>query len=110
KVNCDVEEVPVSADKAIGISIIVNELITNSLKHAFCDRSSGTIRVASRARDKGVELVIGDDGCGIGNPSSGCEPFNAAKSGLGSKLVETFVRQLGASHVISSGKRGTIHR
>lgn len=109
-VDCDVEEVPVSADKAIEISIIVNELITNSLKHAFPDRESGTIRVSSRARNGGVELVVGDDGCGLGNPANGCQPISGASAGLGSKLIETFVRQLGASHVISSGERGTIHR
>ncbi len=40
-VDCDVEEITTSADKAIPIAIIVNELVTNALKHAFDGQGSG---------------------------------------------------------------------
>ena len=47
-VSCDVEEITTSADKAIPIAIIVNELVTNALKHAFDGRDQGQVVVTGR--------------------------------------------------------------
>lgn len=107
-VECEAEQIAAPASKAIGISIIVNELITNSLKHAFRERDNGAIQVKSWLRDSGLELVVQDNGTGLGtaNPA----PRRETERGLGSKLIESFVRQLGATHEISSSNDGTSHR
>jgi len=100
RVECEVDNVTASADAATSISIIVNELVTNAIKHAFNAEGSGHVRVTGRSGAE-FELIVADDGGGI-KPGGG--------SGLGSKLVESFARQLGATHHVTSSDRGTTHR
>ena len=102
-VECDVDDLSASTEKAIYLSIIVNELVTNALKHAFRERAGGIIRVSSEARPDGVAIIVEDDGSGIaeGQPN--------ARSGLGTRLVERFCSQVGAVHKVSSSNSGTIH-
>ena len=102
-VDCDVDEVSTSADTATSISIIVNELVTNAIKHAFNGEQSGSVWVRGKAGDT-FELTVEDDGRGIA-PSR-----RTGRAGLGTKLVESFVRQLNAKHEIVSTEKGTTHR
>ncbi len=69
------------------IGIIVNELVTNALKHAFADRPAGTIRVAASLDGGVVEVSVADDGVGMPN---GAEDSN----GFGIMLVEELSKQL----------------
>ena len=103
KVECDVEDVTASADTATSISIIVNELVTNAIKHAFNGEGSGKVSVMGR-KGSAFELIVADDGRGIEATR------NEERTGLGSKLVENFARQLGAKHQVTSTERGTTHR
>jgi two-component sensor histidine kinase len=103
-VECDVPDVVTSADTAIQLAIIVNELVTNALKHAFFDGRKGVVRVESKVVGHGLELEVSDNGCGMdGRPT-------AAGSGLGRKLVDNFARHLGARHDVTSSAQGTTHR
>lgn len=102
-VECEVDEVSVSAETATSISIIVNELVTNAIKHAFNGERSGSVWVRGKAGEK-FELTVEDDGGGITSKRS------SARTGLGTKLVESFVRQLNARHEVVSTERGTTHR
>ena len=104
KVECDVDDLSASTEKAIYLSIIVNELVTNALKHAFHEGAGGIIRVRSEARPDGVAIIVEDDGSGIPE-----RPANA-RAGLGTRLVERFVSQVGAVHQVSSSKSGTVHK
>lgn len=61
----DCEPVQVPIDDAITCGLIVNELITNCLKHAFPSGKSGTIRIRVRASPSTIELAIEDDGIGL---------------------------------------------
>jgi two-component sensor histidine kinase len=103
QVQCDVADVTASAEKAIFISIIVNELVTNALKHAFRDVPEGTIRVRSEDSPNGLAIIVEDNGGGL-QPSRA-----AAHSGLGTRLVERFVSQISATHKVTSSKAGTVH-
>lgn len=104
KVRCDVEDLSASTEKAIYLSIIVNELVTNALKHAFEDSSEGLIRVASEQHAKGVTIIVEDNGRGL-QKSPGKD-----KGGLGTKLVDRFARELGCEHEVVSSANGTTHR
>ena len=104
RVECDVSDVVTSADTAIQLAIIVNELVTNALKHAFSDGRKGLVRVQSKIIGKWLELEVSDNGCGMNGRSS------AAGSGLGRKLVDNFARHLGAKHDVLSSGEGTTHR
>jgi len=65
-------------------------VITNSLKYAFKDVEEGKIIVDLRKiENKSFEMIIGDDGIGL--------DANEESTGLGKKLIETFVKQLQGS-------------
>jgi len=104
RVECDVADVAASTDTAIQLGIIVNELVTNALKHAFFDGREGIVRVNSRVIGHGLELEVSDNGCGMSGRSAN------AGTGMGRKLVDNFARHLGAKHDVSTSKDGTTHR
>ncbi len=103
RVECKVDDVAASVDKATSISIIVNELVTNAIKHAFNGNSSGHVWVTGKI-GAAFELVVADDGRGI--EATRREDHD----GLGSKLIESFARQLSAVHDVVSTEKGTMHR
>ena len=100
--DCDFADISARADMAIHLSIIVNELVTNALKHAFDDKG-GEIRVRCAMDGDGLQLEIADNGSGI-------RVSTDKRSGLGTRLVDRFVEELGAQHVVESNSQGTTHR
>ncbi len=62
----DVDDISLGVDTAIPCGLIINELVSNSLKHAFPNGHEGEVRVALHPiNKKDVELVISDNGVGI---------------------------------------------
>jgi two-component system, sensor histidine kinase PdtaS len=82
-VECKVDDVTASVDKATSIS-----------GHVWITGKTGTV----------FELVVADDGRGIEATR------REGHGGLGSKLVESFARQLSAEHEVMSSQKGTTHR
>lgn len=103
RVECEVDDVTASPDTATSISIIVNELVTNAIKHAFNGEGTGHVWVTGKS-GREFELVVSDNGRGIDASRRN------GQSGLGTKLVESFARQLGAEHQVTSSEKGTTHR
>jgi len=92
KVTTSVEggDVPLEINQAIPCGLVINELITNSLKYAFPKGRDGEIRVSLAENEGEVELTVSDDGVGI--PAS----LDLASSPtLGLRLVGNLVEQLG---------------
>lgn len=56
-----------SRDRAAAIGLLVNEIVTNAAKHAFVGRETGTITVSLSGRRGRAELIIADDGIGLGD-------------------------------------------
>ncbi|WP_296712040.1 histidine kinase dimerization/phosphoacceptor domain -containing protein [Rhodoblastus sp.] len=56
---------PVSVDVAMPAGLVVNELLTNSLKHAFAGGEGGAIKLHSLIDDYGCHIVVADDGVGL---------------------------------------------
>jgi PAS domain S-box-containing protein len=66
RVDIECEKVAVSLDNIVPLGLAVNEIVTNSLKHAFPDDREGRIAVQlTRNAQAQVELQIGDDGIGL---------------------------------------------
>jgi len=86
----------------VPLGLITNELATNSLKYAYEGRDAGILGLRVVTVEGGVEFTIWDDGPGIDKDAR-------VDSGLGQKLVEAFVQQLGGAMERTSGKGGTIH-
>ena len=62
----EIGDVILDLDNAIYCGLIINELVSNSLKYAFPQDRKGEIRVAMRPiNTDGVELTVSDDGIGI---------------------------------------------
>ncbi|MCP4660842.1 MAG: PAS domain S-box protein [bacterium] len=76
----DVGDAALDIDTAVPVGLIINELVSNSLKHAFPDRKPGEIRVAVHpAAEDEIELAVSDDGVGL--PEE-IDPRSAATLGL----------------------------
>jgi two-component sensor histidine kinase len=73
--------------------LVVNELLTNALKHAFVGRSAGTIRLQSLADGEGCRVVIADDGVGLPPGVTWPEP------GRLSALIVQSLRENAQAHV-----------
>ncbi len=87
----DVQPVTVSADKALVLGLITNELVTNAIKYAFDDDQKGTITVSLWRGDTGaVELAVADDG-------NGCP--DGAADGFGTSLIKSLVARHNGSSV-----------
>jgi PAS domain S-box-containing protein len=65
RLDMKVDTYPVSVNVAMPTGLVVNELLTNSLKHAFRDRDGGTITLHSTVNDDGCKILVGDDGVGL---------------------------------------------
>ena len=90
--SVEADDVPLGVDAAIACGLIVNELVSNSLKHAFPNNRSGRVRVAIHDEGSRVRLVVEDDG--VGFPES--LDFRHCSS-LGLKLVCIFAEQIGGT-------------
>ena len=67
-INFDIEikDVLLDVNTAIPCGLIINELVTNSLKHAFPDGRGGEIKIAMRTiKDNPIELIVSDTGIGF---------------------------------------------
>jgi PAS domain S-box-containing protein len=89
--NVDADNVMLDIDTAIPLGLILNELISNSLKHAFPQGKNGQLTVKFNLEDDKYKLIVSDDGIGIP------EGLNYEKSdSLGLKLVYSLSDQIGA--------------
>ncbi len=55
----------ISIDNAVPLGLLINELLTNSFKHAFPNNTKGTIKITLKENDKDCEITITDDGIGL---------------------------------------------
>jgi PAS domain S-box-containing protein len=101
RLNLNVPKILLEINVAISLGLILNELVSNSLKYAFSGRKEGEIAVTLLHHKKNnLELIVSDDG--IGFPKD----FNISNSeGMGLELVESLVQQhSGKLNIIHDGK------
>jgi PAS domain S-box-containing protein len=88
--NLEIDGVSLAVDHAAPCGLIINELVSNSLKYAFTGNRRGRVYVrAERQPDQSVLLTIGDDGPGLPSDIG----FWNTKT-LGLRLVRTLVQQI----------------
>ncbi len=88
-ISLDTSDIMLDIDRAIPCGLIVNELLSNSLKYAFVDRSSGTITISLHQFGADYLLQVRDNGIGLS------ADFNIHRSpSLGLRLVDRLVKQL----------------
>lgn len=93
--DVSIDSFKTSLDTAVYCGLIINELVTNSLKHAFRDRTSGNINISLRQKETGFELVVRDDGTPI---PEGIAPGKTKSFGM--QFLDIFTRQINGSITI----------
>jgi two-component sensor histidine kinase len=100
----DLPSMPVGSTKASALSMIISEFVANSNKHAFVGRSRGRISIVARlAADGTIDVKCSDDGVG----HDGFSDRGTSERGLGIRIIEAGVHQLGSIPVWRSGAGGT---
>jgi two-component sensor histidine kinase len=84
--RCESDEAYAHSEVAVPIAIIINELVTNSIKYAVPDDRPGQILIELQA-DGELVLSVSDNGVGMPEPEQ-------AKQGIGSKMVALLTQQL----------------
>ncbi len=91
RVRLDIDDLSLSLDYAVPCGLILNELMSNCLKHAFPVGHSGTVYIGFHAEgEEELCLVVRDDGVGV--PA---DVDLARTSSLGWRLIRALVEQLG---------------
>lgn len=68
KIKFEIEDICLNIDAAITCGLVINELIANSLQHAFPDERQGQLRIILRLKeDDMIEFIVGDNGIGMPN-------------------------------------------
>ena len=104
EIRCDVQagDFTLSVDQAVPCALTINEILSNSFKHAFTGRHQGTIQVVARQEDGNVHICIEDNGIGI--PAA---VDLETTSSLGIKLIRSLAEQLHGTVAFRSSAAGT---
>lgn len=98
--NCDIDKIQMPRDRAIAVGLLVNELITNSAKHAFEPGKPGSVSVVFKPESAGYHLAVTDNGRGISS-----ETRRAGSFGL--RLIENIAQQARGVMHVDTGPAGT---
>ena len=79
------------AQDATPLSLVLTELVTNAVEHGFEGRDSGNITISVGRGGNALDVVVEDDGNGLESESEDGKA-KASGSGLGTQIIETFVK------------------
>lgn len=87
QIECAMDKLNIDIDTAVPLGLIVNELLTNTLKYAFPDGRDGKVRIKLEKRTDGIlQLQVSDNGIGKSGITKG--------TGFGSQLISLLTQQL----------------
>jgi two-component sensor histidine kinase len=90
QIECAMDKLNIDIDTAVPLGLIVNELLTNTLKYAFPDGRNGKVKIKLEKRPDGIlQLQVSDDGVGKSGITHG--------TGFGGQLVALLTKQLSGS-------------
>lgn len=95
----DLTPVEITKDKAAPLALVVNELVSNAVRHAFRERGG---RILVRVRPEADELVVGIEDDGVGMPGQ-----ELGRGSFGRTVVELLARQLQAQVIWQPADPGT---
>lgn len=85
QVHCDIETI--SIEKALPVGLIITELISNSMKHAFNKQHNGAINLEITNEGTNYKLAYSDNGCGF-------DFYQVNEKGLGQEIIKGLIDQL----------------
>ena len=96
RLEAHTEPVRVRLEQAVQLGLVVNELVTNAIKHAYPGpEDGGVVSIRLDTLGEVLRLTVRDDGKGL--PSE-----EVRRRGLGSRVVESFVQQCGGTLTVTS--------
>lgn len=101
-VRCWVDDIQLPRDQAVTLGLIVNEVATNSAKHAFPGRDEGLIKVTLDRGTSGIVLCVADNGTGM--------KTSERAGSLGMSLIAALAKQAGSEVERESSPGGTCFR
>ena len=94
------------------IKTSVSEAVTNSIIHAYPDRT-GTVKIKAKLYEDEIEIEVSDNGEGIENVDEAREPLfttrcNLERSGMGFTIMENFMDSLKVESIVGLGTKVTM--
>jgi two-component sensor histidine kinase len=89
KINCDFDDIKIPIDKAMSCGMIINELVSNSLKYAFSQTNEGNINIKMKESGGLLELTYNDSGTGNNDLRA-----EGKKNTMGIEIIEMLSTQL----------------
>ena len=107
KINLEMnlDKIQVDVDIALSVGLILNELVTNSLKYAFPNNLKGSIKITLERKNEDIVIDVYDDG--IGTPSDFAIDHS---EGLGMSLVNVLTKQIEGKFTKRKNSNGTLLR
>ncbi|MEX0954042.1 MAG: histidine kinase dimerization/phosphoacceptor domain -containing protein [Rhizobiaceae bacterium] len=102
EIQLELEPCPTHVARAVPLALVVVEIITNSLKHAFPDEREGRIDISLSCANGLAVLTISDNGTGLSMPEG-------RKRNSGLKLVEAFISQCNGTLEMSAEQGTRFH-
>ena len=97
RLDTKIDTWPVSINVAMPAGLVVNEVLTNSLKHAFTGREGGVIKLHSLIGDDGCHITVADDGVGLPEGATWPQPGR-----LSAIIVQSLEQNAAASVSVES--------
>lgn len=104
KFDFDIDPVTLSINQAVPCLLIVNEVLTNIIKHAYQQNDRGLINLQLKKQQETITLTITDDGRGLPEDFDD-KPRNGS---IGQELISSLATQLDADFEYQSPKQGAI--
>ena len=102
-IDGEFEPLVVSSRDATTLAVVLGELVSNAIKHAFGGRDGGRIKASFARKPDGTPfMAVEDDGIGF-DDSDGAKP---PRTGLGSMIIENLSRQYGGEIVKRKNEKG----
>ncbi len=103
QLQINVSNVVLDVDTMIPLGLIINELITNILKHAFVGRKDGTINIDLVEENSELRLTISDDGIGIP------DTLDLKSGSFGYQLIHALAHQISGEISIELNKGTSVN-
>ncbi|MBK8498881.1 MAG: tetratricopeptide repeat protein [Flavobacteriales bacterium] len=103
--SLDLAPAKLDVDSAVPLGLVLNELLTNALKHAFPAERSGTIHVVLHDKEELLVLEVADDGIGYAPEENGAATATLVS---GSAIVATFAEALRAEWSVTQDQGTTV--